>query len=215
MAFCRKCGTEIKEGAFFCHSCGFKITDDLIQPVDASNKTSWAIKNHFSFISKFFSPAKLKKFLNWKSTVVLSVAIMLIVSFAVVFFHKSDEEKIFSLVNNLGEAMTEGDFEKLLECFEPKSQSQMEAFMNIGSAIGGNYLGGADLRDIWSLGSIGMAGESDDSKLVFTVHRLDFIDKDTAELELSASCDSPSASHGVLKVIKIDGKWYFEAGSLF
>lgn len=212
MAFCKNCGAEINDEAYFCHSCGLNTADDLIKP---SIKKSSAFSQILAVISKISLPAKFKKILNWKSAVAVLIVIIFTVSSSFALFHKSDEDKIFALVNNLGEAMTEGDFEKMLECFEPKAQSQMEALMNIGSAVGGSYLGGADLRDLWSLGSIDMAGNAKDSKLVFTVHRLEFIDKTTAELELSASCDAPTASHGVMRVIKIDGKWYFEADKLF
>ena len=29
MAFCKNCGTELKEGAVFCKNCGFKVGDKL------------------------------------------------------------------------------------------------------------------------------------------------------------------------------------------
>lgn len=213
MAFCKKCGNEIREGAAFCHSCGFKISDDISLSPEANSILNSEFSS--SVIKKVGIAEKIKSFFTLKKCIALLLAIVLVIPVSGLIFYKSDEEKIFDLVNNLGESMTEGDFEKMIECFEPKAQNQMKALMNIGSAIGGNYLGGADLQDLWSLGSIQMADSSNGSKLVFTVHRLEFIDENTAELELSASCDSPSAKHGVMKATKIGSKWYFKEDGLF
>lgn len=212
MSFCKKCGSEIRGGAVFCHSCGFNIAENIPQPSELNSTINPVISS--SIIRNVGILGKIKHFFTLKKCIALLVAILLTISTSGLLFYKSDEEKVFKLVNNLGKAMTEGNFEDMIECFEPKAQSQMKAIMNIGSAIGGDYLGGADLQDLWSLGSIQMADSSKDSKLVFTVHSLEFIDKNTAKLELSASCDSPSARHGIMKVIKIDGKWYFKEDGL-
>lgn len=213
MAFCKKCGAEIRGEAAFCHSCGFKIADDISLPPEANSILNSAVSG--STIKKVGIFEKIKNYFTLKKCIALLLAILLIIPVSGFLFYKSDEEKIFDLVNNLGQAMTEGDFEKTIECLEPQAQNQMKALMNIGSAVSGNYLKGVSLQDLWSLGSISMSNSSEGSKLVFTVHRLEFIDENTAELELSVSCDSPSAKHGILEVIKIDGKWYFKEDGLF
>lgn len=160
-----------------------------------------------------------KKYFNWKSAVALFVAVLIAASASFMFFQESDEEKILNLsdeekilnlVSDLGESMSEGDFEGLLDCFDPKTRVQMKSLMSIGSAIGG-----VDLEDLWSLGSIQMAGDSSDLKIIFTVHDIDFSDESNAEVEISANVDVQPAMHVKVKVVKINGKWYFSDNNIF
>ena len=90
-----------------------------------------------------------KSLLAKRAIAVVLPAIIVIVSVLFVAFHKSDEDKIMSLTNELAVALNEGDSEKMLACFEPSVQAQMKSLMGLGSD-----LSGVNLWDLWSLVSV-------------------------------------------------------------
>lgn len=151
-----------------------------------------------------------KSLLVKRMIAVVLPAIIVIVSVLFVAFHKSDEDKIMSLTNELAVALNEGDSEKMLACFEPSVQAQMKSLMGLGSD-----LSGVNLWDLWSLGSVGISNSSKDSKLYITVYDISIKDDTTAEADIAIDYGKMGDDRDLMKCVKIDGKWYFAEKSFF
>ena len=137
-------------------------------------------------------------------------ALFLIVSIGIsayfIVFHKSDEEKIIDLADNLSIALNEGDFEKMLECFEPKYRNQLNAIMNSASSL----IGFIDLKDIWTLGSTGLS----DEEVQITINNIS-INNNQASAEISLNGGIYGSETTPVDLVKTNGKWYFKGDSLF
>lgn len=136
--------------------------------------------------------------------------IVILVSVLCIAFHKSDEDKIMSLANDLAIALNEGDSEKLLQCFEPSVQTQMKSLMGLGSD-----LAGVDFWDLWSLGSIGMSNSTENSELFITVYDISITSDTTATADISIDYGAMGDDRDSMKCKKIGGNWYFIGESLF
>ena len=207
--YCPRCGKENDNDTLFCTACGEKIQDrsnpinSAVQKVTKSarpivEKTAVYIKEKSDIIPK----PSFKKILISAAVLLLAVALCFII------FHKSDEEKIMELTNELAISLNESDVEKMIECFEPAVQKQFSAILNTSGSLGFSGLGlSLDLKDMWTLGTGLMSGGED---IYISVHKLTINDdKATADISFSFDEGKPNAI-GTVDLVKIKGKWYFK-----
>ena len=203
MAFCSKCGKENNDNSLFCEECGEKLygtnsaevtLQKFIQFVNAIIKKGLDFCKKKGLLFKQLSPKKIG---------VGIIALSLVVTLCVTSLNKSDEDKIIELTNALAISINEGDYKKMIACFEPSAQNQMNALLNVGSSL----LGSVDLKDLWSLGAVGMSQDEDVYISVYDIT----VEKDTASADISFSFDEgKSDAIGTVELVKLNGKWYFK-----
>ncbi len=208
--YCSKCGKENEDGSLFCSECGknLHITSHAKVIINkAIPLVNSLINNGIRFIKKktcFFE--KIPK----KLIVAIATAIVLVITLCITIFHKSDENKIIELTNELAYSINIGDYEKMISCFEPSAQNQTNALLNVGSSLLGSLsslLGSIDLKDMWTLGAVGMSANEEVYICIYDIT----INKDTATADISFSFDEgKSDAIGTVGLIKIKGDWYFK-----
>lgn len=197
--YCSKCGKENNENSLFCEECGEKL--------HSTNSTKEAIQNTGVTIKKGFDFCKKKwlffKKLSPKLIGVTLIALTLAITLCVSILHKSDEDRIIELTNTLAVSINEGDYEKMITCFEPSTQKQMDALLNASSSL----LGSVDLKTLWSFGAVEM---SQNEKIYITVYDIT-VKKNSATADISFSFDEgKDDAIGTVQLVKIKGKWYFK-----
>ncbi len=180
--FCANCGRQLSADAVFCDRCGQQSgTVAVTAPV--VNRASSS-----------------RRGVGTKSVVVAIVAVLL-VAVAFLIFHQSDEEKILSLAGTLEESLNEGDFEKMIGCFEPSVQNEVRVMMDTASAL----IGSVDLKDLWTIGSTEM---SHNDSIMVNVYRIE-VDGETAVADIGIEYGSREDREDI-ELVKIKGKWYFK-----
>lgn len=197
--YCSKCGKENNENCMFCEECGEKLhSTNSIK--DTIQKARVTIKKGLDFCKKnglFF------KRLSPKMIGAALVALALAIALCVTILHKSDEDKIIELTNTLAASINEGDYEKMITCFEPATQNQMDALLNAGSLL----LGSVDIESIWSIGAVEM---SQNAEIYINIYDIT-VKKNSATADISFSFDEgKDDAIGTVQLVKIKGKWYFK-----
>ena len=201
--YCSKCGKENNECSLFCEECGKKLYGNNSAKVTIQKiiqLTNPLIKKTIDF---FGEKCVFFKKLSPKKIGVGIILLTLVFTLCFTVFHKSDEDKIIELTNTLAISINEGDYEKMIACFEPSAQNQMNALLNVGSSL----LGSINLKDLWSLGAVGI---SEDEDVYISVYDIT-VEKDTASADISFSFDEGKDNAiGTVELVKLDGRWYFK-----
>ncbi len=141
--------------------------------------------------------------LSFKKLGIVVITLLVFITLTVVVFQKKDEDKIIELTNTLAAALNEGDYQKMITCFEPSAQNKINAISNIGSSI----IGYGDLSAYWSLGALEMSKRE---KVYINIYDI-AVDKNTASEKISFSVDEgKNNAIGTVNLIKINRKWYFK-----
>ncbi len=234
--FCSHCGAPTDENAVFCSKCGSPILNEAPKAAQTSvhlestpppetrincfpsaqmtQKPQAQKPNHHSkkiltdlkiFIQNLKTKLSVKKII-----VILSVLLIAVTSFSVLF-HKSDEEKITDCLNQVATAYNEADYEMLLECFEPKARTAAKSAMGLGSS----YFG-MDLEAMWKLGAA-LGSSTGQLTLRFSVNAIVFNEEKTqATVNVTAYEGDKNSGSNDLTFIKDAGKWYLAMeGGLF
>lgn len=201
--YCSNCGKENNENSLFCGECGEKLHSS--NSVESNIQKNTQLINSITEKGVDFCKEKWVFFkkLSPKKIGVGIMVLVLVVTLCVTIFHKSDEDKIIELTNELAVSLNEGDYEKMIACFEPSAQNQMNALLNAGSSL----FGSVDLKDLWTLGAVGMSEDEDVYIAIYDIS----VEKDTASADISFSFDEgKSDAIGTVELVKLNGRWYFK-----
>ncbi len=212
--FCQKCGKELPIDSLFCSNCGEPLNNSSIiaEPsVNEIKKSAKSFNFNFSLILNYLKTMWLK-FTNLPRKKIIAILLIFVFSLSLLYpiLHKSNTEKIMELTNELAIAINEGDYEKMLSCFEPAYQKEVNLLMETTSSL----LGVVDLKDVWAVGAINMSGNYE---TFIRIYDLD-IDDDTAVMKLSIEFHRDLTMQedvGIAELVKIDGDWYFVGDTLF
>jgi hypothetical protein len=145
---------------------------------------------------------KVKKFSFVKFVAVITV--LVIAATAMYFiFYKSDEDRIKDRLNTFAAAYNEGDFNKLTDCFDPKTKTTLKSVAGIGSK-----LLGLDVEDLFGLVmGVGPSLTSKDTTIYITVHNINFTSDTTAKVDITFHFGEEKDDL-TLEMMKSGGKWF-------
>ncbi len=197
-------GTEIQNEETYCQNFGESDEQSI---TENENINSNFLNSPPEIEHK--AVVKLKRVFTIKRLIIIILSAIVITSLLCLFFQKRDEENILSITNELAIALNEGDYQKMVSCFEPSAQSAIKSTMDLGSD-----LFGTDLWNLWSLGSIGLSNSGKNSKIYITVYDLSITSDTTATADISIDYSTKDKDRNSVKYVKINGKWYFSIKNL-
>lgn len=137
------------------------------------------------------------------------VTLMLIFSFCIAgcTYLKSDEEMIADRVQTFEEAYNNGDWEKVLNCFDSKSRNTYEAMFSVGEMFGSSLIGfDISFSDFFALG-MGLVGE--DEQLAIEITDIVINDKKSAIVYGTVTFNYENITSEI-KLVKEKNDWFIQ-----
>ena len=163
--FCGKCGVQNLNNTRFCVKCGAPAS--VVPAVAIAHPTQYAYRKPFPYI-------KVIAFL-------LVLAVVVTVLFLT--FNKSDEDRIIDRLKSFESAYNEGNFDKLVGCFDQKTQTTFKSAAGVASS----WLG-INVGDMFGLiMGIGPAFTPGDTTIYVTAHKddIEFFSNTEARVDLT------------------------------
>jgi len=187
--FCPQCGTRNFDNARFCVNCGAAV---CLPSAISSAAAKKAARKSFS----------LKKFIS--VTLFLAVAVTAGV-WVYQKMNESDEDIIERRLQTFATAYSDGDFDKLVSCFDPKTKILLKSTAGIGSKLLG--LNVADLFGL--LMTVAPRLTPEDTTIEITVHKITFTSDTEAEADITFRFGEQKDSI-TLDMIKKGWNWYID-----
>lgn len=207
--FCPKCGKGNPDEARFCMKCGSPLGSTGIPPNEGSiqsqsigpGRTSKKSAN----IQQSASPNRSKGPIAAGITI---AAVAIVVICIAVFIGQSSKPS--SVLDKLETAYNNKDMYGILECFDPK----VSQFAKGAASLIGGVFGVSGMSDMLPFASELMGSFADDNDwgTVKLTELSTNITGDTAIMRYNVSLIYPNGSKNnfddVMRLIKVDGKWY-------
>ena len=219
MLYCVRCGAGYSNDAKFCGNCGAAIPFvDALGGIDAGTSSdrnrqpkiqAEPIENAGAEPPWTKNGRRPEKKTSLLVKLVSTVVLLVVAVFALAALLNSDDEKIKNRLDTYAAAYTAGDFDKMVDCFDPKTKNTMKAIAGIGSA-----LIGIDVKDLFgAVMGIGPSVMSEDTTITITVHNIDHKSKTSAEVIISLNF-AGTQTDGKLEMMKtgnsLFGEWYID-----
>jgi len=208
MAFCVKCGTQLPEGAAFCHGCGAPQATAPQQsaPQEVPQNTYQPETPVAEPVKAVAKSAGIGKWIALAAIALVVVVAVVVVALNWDNLFKSDETLIRERIQAYEQACESGDYEAMLDCMDAATRSMMESSMGLMDGLLEEGTGlGIGMTDMF--GFAGMMGDF----LTIEIKNIQ-IDGDhatvTVEMIMTIFGMRQSSGEAELPMVKEDGDWY-------
>jgi len=200
--FCTYCGSKITDdGAVFCMKCGKRIIDTPCQPTPPQAVCAPTPTPVYA------APAVVvKKGGKLWLIPVLALLTAIAVAASVLFWPKSDEDKIRERIDDFSAACSDMDMEGMIDCMDSKTRKQFDAMMGLTDGLLGGIIGMdlpyTDMAMLFGFDSY------EDIEVDFRINAIE-ISGDTAKVEVTM-LDGNKTEEDTLVMCEEKGEWYID-----